>query len=126
MQRFQDLRVWQKSYSLALKVYRFTRAFPDSERFGMTPQLRRAALSISTNIAEGSRRVTRRDYARFLNIAEGSVSETASLTLISRDLGFLGVEESAELLDECERLGRMLFRLRGRVEAAGERQASNP
>lgn len=76
MQRFTDLKVWQRGHALALEVYRSTETFSADERFGLTAQLRRAALSVPTNTAEGSKRQTRQDCARFLSIAEGSVAET--------------------------------------------------
>lgn len=87
MQRFQDLKVWQRSHTLALEVHRLTSSFPKSEQFGLTSQIRRAALSIPTNIAEGSKRRTRPEYARFLNIAEGSTAEVEYLAIFSRDVG---------------------------------------
>lgn len=72
MQRFQDLKVWQRSHALTLAIYHLTETFPADERFGLISQLRRAAASVPTNIAEGSKRRTRLEYARFLNMAEGS------------------------------------------------------
>ena len=86
MQRFNDLKVWQRSHALVLEVYRRTASFPDGERFGLISQLRRAAVSVPTNIAEGSKRQRSQDYARFLNIAEGSLAEVEYLLLLSRDL----------------------------------------
>ena len=74
MQRFTELTVWQRSHELALEIYRLTERFPKDERFGVTSQLRRAAVSTASNIAEGSKRQHRRDYARFLNIAEASLA----------------------------------------------------
>lgn len=72
MQKFQDLKVWQRSHALVLAVYRLTVMFSAAERFGLVTQLRRAALSVPTNIAEGSKRQSGQEYGRFLNIAEGS------------------------------------------------------
>src|ERR1700733_7466309 len=89
MKRFTDLMVWQRSHALVLQVYRLTKTFPSDERFGLTSQLRRAVLSVPTNIAEGSKRLTNPEYARFLNIAEGSLAETEYLLMVSRDLGYL-------------------------------------
>ena len=84
MQRFTDLKVWQRSHALVLAIYRATMSFPADERFGITSQLRRAAVSVPSNIAEGSKRQGRLDYARFLNIAEGSLSETQYLLMLAR------------------------------------------
>jgi len=81
MFNFERLQVWKKSIDFADMDYRVTRAFPDDERFGLTSQMRRAAVSISSNIAEGS--------ARFLEIATGSVFEVVSQSFISRNQGFL-------------------------------------
>jgi len=92
MQRFTELAVWQRSHSLVLDVYRLTLTFPPEEKFTLVSQLLRAALSVPTNIAEGSKRVGRLEYARFLNIAEGSVAETQYLLMVGRDLGYLSYQ----------------------------------
>jgi len=117
MQRFSNLKVWQRSHALALEFYRQTKSFPDDERYGLTSQLRRAVTSIPTNLAEGSTRQTAGDYARFLNIAEGSTSETLYLLLLARDLGYLSQEQAAPLIIETEQIGKMLFALRRKVQA---------
>ena len=119
MQRYTDLKVWQRSHALALEVYRRTEEFPDKERFGLTAQLRRAAVSVPTNIAEGSRRQGAQDYARFLNIAEGSVAETGYLLLLCRDLSYLEPTLAEKLSAEVEEIGRMLYALRIKVEGRG-------
>jgi len=72
---YRNLRVWEKSMSLCREVYRLTSCFPESERFGLTSQMRRAAVSIPSNIAEGQGRLARREFARFLAIARGSLKE---------------------------------------------------
>src|SRR6266571_9409087 len=89
MQRFTELKVWQRGHALVLSIYRMTAGFPQAERFGLISQLRRAALSVPTNIAEGSKRVTRQDYARFINLSEASLVETEYLIMVSRDLGYI-------------------------------------
>ena len=121
MQRFTDLRVWQHSHSLVLDVYRITAAFPARERFGLVSQLRRAAASVPTNIAEGSKRQGPQDYARFLNIAEGSLAETEYLMMLSRDLGYFTQAASKAPLEQTAEVARMLHALRARVgnSAAG-------
>jgi four helix bundle protein len=115
MQRFTELKVWQRSHKLALEAYRVTAIFPSAERFGLISQLRRAAASIPTNIAEGSKRESNQEYARFLNIAEGSLAETEYLAMLSRDLGFLGGDVSDGLLKQITEIGRMLNALKKKV-----------
>ena len=116
MQHFDKLRVWQRSHKMVLTLYKATRAYPSEERFGLTSQLRRAALSVPTNIAEGSRKAAPKDYARFLNIAEGSLGETEYLVLLSRDLNYLPSESAASLLAEIKELASMLHSLRKTVQ----------
>jgi four helix bundle protein len=118
MQRFTDLIVWQRSHALVLQVYRLTKNFPTDERYGLTSQLRRAALSVPTNIAEGSKRQTNPEYARFLNIAEGSLAETEYLLMVGRDLGYLSSTIAKPLLDEASEIAKMLHGLRSKVGKA--------
>jgi four helix bundle protein len=110
MQRFTELRVWQRSHALALDVYRMTAGFPVEERFGLTQQIRRAVVSVVANIAEGAKRRTNPDYDRLLNIAEGSLAETEALMRLARDLAiefpFSGPFD--RLIDESEQIARML------------------
>ncbi len=120
MQRFTDLKVWQRSHALVLAIYGATVSFPSDERFGITSQLRRAAVSVPSNIAEGSKRQGRLDYARFLNIAEGSLSETQYLLMLARDLGYLPQDVAATLLGEADEVARMLHTLRVKVEPGGK------
>ena len=115
MQRFTELKVWQRSHSLALEAYRVTATFPSAERFGLISQLRRAAASIPTNIAEGSKRESNQEYARFLNIAEGSLAETEYLVMLSRDLGFLARDNADGLIKEITEIARMLNALKQKV-----------
>jgi four helix bundle protein len=115
VQRFTDLKVWQRSHSLVLRVYRLTKSFPPEERFGLTSQIRRSTLSVPTNIAEGSKRLTNTEYARFLNIAEGSLAETEYLLMVSRDLGYLSEIVTKPLLVEADEIAKMLYALRRKV-----------
>lgn len=116
MQRFTELRVWQRSHALALDVYRITATFPEAERFGIISQVRRAAVSIASNIAEGAKRQSRREYVRFLNVAEGSLAETESLLRLARDLEFADHAVVGELVKEAEDISRMLHGFRQAVE----------
>ncbi|HEV2233457.1 MAG TPA: four helix bundle protein [Terriglobia bacterium] len=128
MQRFQDLKVWQRSHALVLEIYRLTKSFPDAERFGIISQLRRAAASVPTNIAEGTKRQGRQDYARFINIAEGSLAEAEYWVLLSRDLGHLAPKASETASAETGEIARMLNALRVKIEQAipTNRQPTHP
>lgn len=118
MQRFTDLKVWQRSHALVLEVYQLSATFPSEEKFGLVSQIRRAAVSVPSNIAEGTKRQSNIEFARFLNIAEGSLAEVEYLLLLSRDLGHLVVDKAGSLLSEVEEIARMLHALRSKVEAA--------
>lgn len=118
MQPFTELKVWQRSHALALKIYTLTRDFPADERFGLTSQLRRAAISVATNIAEGSRRQHPHDFARFLNIAEGSLAELEYLLMLARDLGLAEQPALDPHISEAIEIARMLHALRRKVEAS--------
>ena len=115
MRKFTDLQVWERSHRLVLEVYRLSRHFPIAERFGLTAQLRRAAMSVPANIAEGAKRESQRDFAHFLNIAEGSLAETQYLMVLGRDLGYANPVDLERLLEEVEQIMRMLASLRKKV-----------
>jgi four helix bundle protein len=117
MQRFTDLLVWQRSHKLVLEIYRLSAHFPVDERFGLVSQIRRASASVPTNIAEGSKRQGKGEYARFLNIAEASLAETEYLLMLSRDLGFVDPDTCAAALNEVSEVARMLYALRKKVES---------
>src|SRR5690349_18588195 len=112
MFNFEKLEVWQVSIEYADAVYRATRSFPADERFGLTSQLRRASVSISSNIAEGGGRGSNRDFSRFVQIAYGSLMESVSQLKIARRQGFLEEPDHIELYRIAERVARMLSRLR--------------
>ena len=109
---FEKLEVWQKAIVFADSVYMLTKGFPSDERFGLTNQMRRAAVSISSNIAEGASRISKQDFARFIEIATGSVFEVISQSFISRNQGFLDEGSFQKLYLGAEELGRMLSGLR--------------
>ena len=117
MKDFRDLKVWEKSHHLALLVYKHTQSFPKQEMFGITSQMRRAAVSIPTNIAEGCGRAGNGDFARFLYIAMGSASELEYLLLISLDLGYLDRIDYKELDLAATEVKRMLASLISKVNA---------
>ena len=116
MQHFKNLKVWERSHQLTLAVYKVTARFPSSERYGLISQLRRSAASVPTNIAEGAKRQGQQDFARFLNITEGSLSETEYLVILSVDLGYLPSTEADHLLREISEIAQMLHSLRTRIE----------
>ena len=112
MFNFEKLDVWQKAIDFADLVYQVTRAFADDERFGLTSQMRRAAVSVSSNIAEGSARFSRPDFARFLEIASGSLLEVVSQSFVARRNGFLSESDFQQIYRAAEEQGRMLSGLR--------------
>ena len=105
---FENLEVWQKSRILVKSVYEITATFPNDEKFGLTNQLRRACVSVSSNIAEGSTRWSTKDQARFYEIAFGSLMEILNQFILSYDLKFINEETLQKFRDELETLGRML------------------
>jgi four helix bundle protein len=108
MKNFRDLKVWQKSHALTLAVYESSAVFPDSERYGLTSQLRRAAASISANLAEGCGRGSEADLRRFMYIAMGSASETEYHLLLAHDLGYLAGPTHQRLAKDTQEVKRML------------------
>ena len=109
LERFEDLLVWQRAHELTLVVYRMTSRFPGEERFGLVSQMRRAAVSVPANIAEGFKKRSRPDKVRFYNISQGSLEELRYYLILSRDLGYVVDSDSAQAnLDE---VGRMLHGL---------------
>jgi len=112
MFNFEKLEVWQKAIDFADLVYNYTRHFPADERFGLTNQMRRAAVSISSNIAEGTSRMSQSDFRRFIEIATGSVFEVISQAFVGRRQGFLNEEHFRAMYTTAEEVGRMLSGLR--------------
>lgn len=108
MKDFRDLRVWEKAHSTVLDIYRETRSFPRDEQFGLTSQLRRAAVSIPSNIAEGCGRGSDTDFARFLQNSMGSASEVEYQLLLSHDLDYLQQNAYRQLNDEVVQIKKML------------------
>jgi four helix bundle protein len=102
---FQDVEVWKKAHAWVLNVYRFTEKFPKHELFGLTSQLRRAAVSIPANFAEGFKKKGHADKARFYNIAQGSLEECSYYMILARDLGY---GDTTVLLESLEAMSKML------------------
>ena len=101
---FRDLLVWRKAHEFVLGVYRFTESFPDREKYGLSHQMRRAAVSIAANIAEGFGKRSPADKARFLNIAEGSLEECRYYLILAQDLGYGQTDSLTAVLEETSRL----------------------
>ena len=116
---YRDLEVWQRSMRLAKRVYQATQKFPSDERFGLTNQLRRASVSVPSNLAEGHARFGPGEFSRFISIAMGSVAEIETQILLSTDLGYLTVELSREILEDLETIGKML---RGLAKSISKRR----
>jgi four helix bundle protein len=105
---YRDLKVWQLGVKLSLAVYEATRSFPSEERFGLTSQLRRCAVSVPSNIAEGNARESTKDYLRHLSIASGSLAELETQLIIASQLGFLTPLAVEKLQSMCDEESRML------------------
>lgn len=108
MRNFEELQVGKKAHALTLAVYKVTKDFPGHEQFGLTNQIRRSAASVGYNIAEGCGRDSDVDFARFLIMAAGSVSEVEYQLLLARDLGYLAPERQQQLRDACREVRKML------------------
>lgn len=106
---FKDLIVWQKAYKLVLEIYKATKNFPNHETYGLTQQMRRAAVSLPSNIAEGYGRGHKAEYNQFLSVAYGSLSELETQYLLSIDLGYINKNENVENL--LKEVGSMLYRM---------------
>ena len=110
-QSFRDLEVWQRAMDLTAAVYELTHSFPKQEIYGLTSQMRRCAVSIPSNIAEGSARATKRDFAHFITMARGSAAELETQLLLAVRLGYISQETHKEVEHLCFRVARMLTRL---------------
>jgi len=106
---FKDLIVWQKSYQLVLQTYRITKGFPKSEIYGLSQQMRKAAVSIPSNIAEGYGRKHKAEYDQFLAVAYGSLLELETQFLLAKDLGYVSNNQTVENL--LKEVGSMLYRM---------------
>jgi four helix bundle protein len=111
----KSLDAWKQAIDFANHVYKQTRSFPTDERFGLTNQMRRAAVSISSNLAEGSSRSSRADFARYIEISTGSLFEVVSQSFMAKDQGFLAEPDFEELYALAERQGKILSGLRRSV-----------
>lgn len=111
LSNYRKLKVWQLSYELSLQVYKVTKEFPEDERFGLASQMRRCAVSICSNIAEGSGRESSRDKSHFYTIAKGSANELEAQTLIAHGLSYLPKDDADQLSSDCVSILKMLTKL---------------
>ncbi len=112
---YKELQVWHKGMLLAQSVYRLTGNFPQEERYGLVAQMRRAAVSVPSNIAEGQARQGTREFLQFLSHASGSLAELETQLVLSENLGFCGAKGSGEILRQVDELQRMLRALRKKL-----------
>ena len=112
MQNYKKIDVWKKSYFLSLRIYEATKSFPDEEKFGLTSQLRRAAVSVPINIAEGAGRATDKDFANFIQIAIGSANEVECELMLAKDLGYVENNRYKTLSDQLREVRLMLISFR--------------
>jgi four helix bundle protein len=124
IQSYKDLKVWQAAMTIAVSCYGLTRRFPKDEMFGMSAQIRRAAVSIAANIAEGHGRETSATFAHFLRISQGSLKELETHLLLAEQVDLASIETIAPVLEQCDELGRMIRSLIRSMEqkAAGRAQ----
>ena len=112
---YRDLVVWQRAVDFVAEIYRISRRFPREEQFGLTAQVRKASVSVSANIAEGSGRATSRDLLNFLSQARGSLKEAESMLLVAQRLGFVSAADCVEAFRLADETSRMLAGLRASV-----------
>ncbi|MBS1486122.1 MAG: four helix bundle protein [Bacteroidetes bacterium] len=117
MHNYKELKVWKKSVDLATAVYSITYSFPKTEQYGLTQQIRRAVVSISSNIAEGAGRKYDREFSHFLSIAYGSLCELETQLLISVNLGFVSNDEISSIINEITELQKMIYTLTKTIES---------
>ena len=122
---YRDLKVWEKSIDFAESVYLLSDEFPASERFGLTSQIRRSAVSVAANIAEGAERHGEREFLQFLGIASGSLAETSTFLILAQRLGFAEPEKIRQVQAQGDEIGRMLSGLKRSLRHGIRRSRAN-
>jgi four helix bundle protein len=112
MHNYKELKVWKRAIDFAQQIYQATKTFPPEEKFGLISQLRRAAVSVPSNIAEGAGRNTKGEFGQFLGIANGSLCEIETQIIIARNLELIEKEAFESISEEIDHLQRMLFNLK--------------
>jgi len=109
IENFRDLEVWKKAHQLVLATYRLTKSFPSDERYGLVSQMRRAAVSVPANVAEGFKRKGKGEKVRFYNISEASLEELKYFFILSKDLEY--IRDNTQVTNDAEVISKMLYRL---------------
>lgn len=115
---YKDLLVWQKSMALVKALYMATESYPQSEQYGLKSQLRRAAVSVPSNIAEGSSRESNKEFLRFLYIARGSLAELTTQIILSKELAMMHEKDAGELSAQTDEVGKMINGLIRKIDAS--------
>ena len=118
------LNVWLKAIAFVKNIYQVTGEFPTEEKFGLVSQMRRAAISIASNISEGAGRNNKKEFLQFLGIAQGSLSELETQLIISRELGFIEEKMAEELINELDDISKMIIGLQRRLKNVDKRKES--
>ncbi len=108
IKNFKDLESWKFSHNFVLSIYKISVSFPEQEKFGLTNQMRRASVSVTSNIVEGFGRSTKKDKINFYTMAKASLLEVESQILIAKDLGYISEKDSSNLVSDCDRIGRLI------------------
>ncbi len=119
---YEDLVVWQKSIDLVITIYKTVKSLPREELYSLSDQIRRAAVSIPSNIAEGQQRQSSKEFLKFLSIAKGSLGELKTQLIICYRLDFLSEDQTTPLLNECDTIGKMLSGLMNKISENQSRQ----
>jgi four helix bundle protein len=116
IEKYQDLQIWQRAIKLVGWVYKITQQFPSEEKFGLVSQMRRSAVSVPSNIAEGFARWGNKEYRHFLYVSLGSCAELNTQLVISHNLGYIGENEQNELVDEIDQISKMITALVKKID----------
>jgi len=116
MQDFTKLKVWQKAHTFTINLYKISSTFPSEEKFGLTNQIRRASVSIESNLAEGAGRSSSKEFSRFLDIAQGSAFEVKCQILIAKDLSYIDNQKSELLMEKINEVSRMITLLNQKLK----------
>ena len=115
---FKQLKIWEEGINLVKEVYRATKSFPEEEKFGLSSQMRRAAVSVPSNIAEGSRREHKKEFKQFLNITLGSLAELETQIILSNELGYINKSKMSFFSEKIDHISRMTSNLINKLKEA--------